>query len=145
MVTAEGYAARLQMDAGNASSWPYIVDWYANPATYMNAYEPGAIAAGVTQDQKIAAEDAGKGSVAIASISTADLQYASSVTGAAFPQFLASYTSDSHDSMDQTIGAYSAGGYIGFPQGVVLTGSPAIQAAVAAFQAASAVPSHAKP
>jgi hypothetical protein len=137
IVAATDLAHRLSMDAANASSWPYIVDWYANPVAYMNVYEPGAIAAGQAQDAKIALEDAGKGSVSINSIPVTDLQYAASVTQGNFSKFLVAYTNADHNTIDQAVEAYVAGGpqsYIGV-QGLV--GSPTIVAAVAAYEAAS--------
>ena len=143
IVNAVDIATKLQMDSGNPSSWPYIVDWYANPVAYMNTYEPGAIAAGQAQDAKIAAEDAGKGKVAIASIPIGDLQYAASTLGAHFSNFLQAYTSDSNNTINNTINTYSAGGPVGYPQGVQLTGSAVITSAVAAFQATQANQLHA--
>lgn len=137
IIAATDLAHRLSMDAANASSWPYVVDWYANPVAYMNAYEPGAIAAGQAQDAAIAKEDAGKGTVSLNSISETDLQYAASATQGNFSKFLVSYTNADHNAIDQAVNSYSIGGpqsYMGV-QGLV--GSPAIVAAVAAYHAAN--------
>lgn len=43
MVTAGAYADKFQMDVGNANSWPYVCDYYANTVAYMNHFNPGSV------------------------------------------------------------------------------------------------------
>ena len=98
---------------------------------------PAQIAAAQAFDAKIAAQDAGKGSVPVSSVTAQDLQYAGAVLGDQFGAFLRSYTSDSNTTINQTIGAYLVGGPQAAPSNAVPAGSAKITAAVAAFKAAN--------
>lgn len=98
-------------DVGQQIAVPSMA--YPNSPSQVSTYTPptaAQLAAGAAQDALIAQEDAGKGSVPISSITATDLQYAAYVLGDSFSGFLRSYTSDSNQTINQTINSYLAGG-----------------------------------